>query len=689
MLDKAFVQTGVDGSWVECLDNRLAHEELEKLACAIFLACDDDQNQHWFKFYRYRENYADNFDVGTPTENQEIFDWASDQADIVGFGHSFIRQYDWWKPQIVPVRWRIFQKSPEYPLYLAVDVARVQQERNGAEFHYETFSINVSMDRGVSIVSHTGYKSRGRWTDKTDIDIPENISAAVVEALRDSTKVWCGIRPAITWPLYGKEAVLAYIAHPFDWNVSVFQQDIGDDYKALFPREQKDNFRALCKYLSIPPTKSLRRAYAKNPYVIFWHLLLKGYGVEDLNLIQKFYKFDQGIVGIPFSDIHLKNGKVSIPRNNSTYIDWLPLEHYLRWLEKNKSQRAMVNELYRWAKKGINQEMYDTLSQFAQYETALPESLRQMLLRRGLTREVHDLISEAVLELNPNTRNRILLYTPEDYALEYQIGDYEFRLVRQTHDLSIIGRQMHNCVASYREQALFGESIIMTAKKDGNYVICIELDAEHHLYQAYGPHNQELSGDDLIACGAWIKRCQIQISTLWFHLGDTSEADGWKIFKLPTEEILPKMTRDEISRVTKNGVSYGYYSSMAVILEEKRPYCISAPPWKTFASEREYLQYVFPEGKSVWTAAMEEEDIDAQYALGICYAHGKIMPRDTDRALAWLKRPAEEGNVQARMLCQKIQCDNARMNGTYDDRIREGLRLAKLRMEMKQALRTA
>ena len=179
MLDKAFVQTGVDGSWVECLDNRLAHEELEKLACAIFLACDDDQNQHWFKFYRYRENYADNFDVGTPTENQEIFDWASDQADIVGFGHSFIRQYDWWKPQIVPVRWRIFQKSPEYPLYLAVDVARVQQERNGAEFHYETFSINVSMDRGVSIVSHTGYKSRGRWTDKTDIDIPENISAAV------------------------------------------------------------------------------------------------------------------------------------------------------------------------------------------------------------------------------------------------------------------------------------------------------------------------------------------------------------------------------------------------------------------------------------------------------------------------------------------------------------------------------
>ena len=304
---------------------------------------------------------------------------------------------------------------------------------------------------------------------------------------------------------------------------------------------------------------------AKNPYVIFWHLLLKGYGVEDLNLIQKFYKFDQGIVGIPFSDIHLKNGKVSIPRNNSTYIDWLPLEHYLRWLEKNKSQRAMVNELYRWAKKGINQEMYDTLSQFAQYETALPESLRQMLLRRGLTREVHDLISEAVLELNPNTRNRILLYTPEDYALEYQIGDYEFRLVRQTHDLSIIGRQMHNCVASYREQALFGESIIMTAKKDGNYVICIELDAEHHLYQAYGPHNQELSGDNLIACGAWIKRCQIQISTLWFHLGDTSEADGWKISKLPTEEILPKMTRDEISRVTKNGVSYGYYSSMAAV----------------------------------------------------------------------------------------------------------------------------
>ena len=163
----------------------------------------------------------------------------------------------------------------------------------------------------------------------------------------------------------------------------------------------------------------------------------------------------------------------------------------------------MVNELYRLAKKGIRQEMSDTLSQFERYETALPKSVREKLLRRGLTREVHDLISEAVLELQPDVHNCILLYNPEDYALEYKIGDYEFRLVRQTHELTVIGRWMNNSVASYRDKAMAGESIIMTAKKAGNYAICLELDAEHHLYQAYGPHNRRLSGDDLLACRTW------------------------------------------------------------------------------------------------------------------------------------------------------------------------------------------
>ncbi len=690
MLDKAFVQTGVDGSWVECLDDHLAHEGLERLNCALFIACDDDRDQHWFKFYRYHENDVVDFNVRTEAENQEVFAWAREQVDIVGFGHSFIRQYDWWKPQIVPMRWRIFQSTPSAPVFLAVDVAHVQQDRYGARFYYETFSINVAMERGVSVISHTGYgNERGVWTEQTDVDLPANISAIVVEALRDNTKAWCGIRPTITWPLQGKEAVFAYIAHPFDWNVTALQHFIGKDYAKLFPREQKDNFHPLCAYLAIHPTHSLRRAYAKNPYAIIWHVLLRGYGVEDLNLIQKFYQFDQSIAGIPFADAKLWKGKVIISRKNVARIAWSSVEYYLRWLEAHKSQRAMVNELYRFAKKGINQETSDTLSQLERYETALPKSVRRMLLRRGLTREVHDLISEAVLELQPDMHNYILLYKTEDYALEYQIGDYAFRLARQTHDLTVIGRRMNNCVASYRDKAMTGESIIMTATRAGNYVICLELDVEHHLHQAYGPYNLRLSGDDLLACSKWINLCQIEVAGNFLNPVDVAAADKWQIAKLPTEGLLFKFRREDVAKIVKGGNAYGYYSSLAILFEAKYPRCVAPPPWKTFASEREYLQYVFPEGQSIWAAAMDDDDIDAQYALGICYAHGKIMPRDINRALAWLKHPVEEGHIPARLLCQKIQCDQARMHGTYADIIREGLRLAKLRVEMKQRLRTA
>ena len=245
---------------------------------------------------------------------------------------------------------------------------------------------------------------------------------------------------------------------------------------------------------------------------------------------------------------------------------------------------------------------------------------------------------------------------------------------------------MHNCVASYRERVLRGESIIMTAKKAGKYVICIELDAIHRLYQAYGPHNHQLFGDDLLACQKWISLCQIENACSRLNAVDISKTDDWEITKLPAEEPQIKMTRDEIAQVVRNGVSYGYYSYMAVAFEQKHPHRISAPPWKTFATEREYLQYVFPEGESIWKAAMDDDNIDAQYALGICYAHGRIMPRDVKRALAWLKHPVEEGHTPAQMLCQKLICDNARINGTYDERIREGLRLARLRIKMQQDL---
>lgn len=696
MTGKTFIQTGLDGPWVECTDERVAHEDIERLDCA-FLMCYSDE---WdsigkrFRLFRSGNHLPSDFPIGTMEENRRLFQEVRAHADIVSFGtyhHGYTFQGTSWLPVIQPLRWRIFQRSATDAINLAADVAYFTPDPHGARVIYECFSICLQMEKDIVIVSKTGSGpySRGYWTDKTDLEIPENISDFVIDALRESTRAWTGIYPTITWEQHGKQAIFAYMSHPFDWNVTALRSFLGTEaYQKLFPREQRDNFHPLCEYLSIHPTKSLRRAYAKNPYAIIWHVLLRGLGFEDLNIIQKFYAFDKSIAGVPFSAAYFWKGKAAISSRNDARIDWASLEYYLRWVKKNKGQRMMENELYRLAKKGISQEMSDTLSQFTQYEVALPKSLRRMLLKRGLTKEVHDRISEAVLELNPDTRNRILSYPPEDHALEYQIGDYEFRLVKQTRDLTVIGNAMHNCVASYRSDVLRRYSLILTAKKDGNYVICIELDAGHRLYQAYGPHNYRLRGDDLLACRKWVEICNIELARDCLDVVDLAGTESWEISQLPFEKLPSQMSLDELLAIPEGHTTYGYYSYLAAAFENAQPHRIAAPPWKTFSTEREYLEYVFPEGRRIWEAAMEKDDIDAQYALGACYAHGKIMPRDADRALAWLKHPVEEGHIQARTLCQTIKCDDARINGTYDERIREGLRHAKLRIKMQQELRS-
>ena len=551
-MDKAFLQTELDGPWLECTDERLAHDDIEKLDCALLIRYfEEKKNQEYFRLHRPGQAEAEAFPTGTPEEDRQLYETVCAQADLVGFGrYRMAYGYHWsdWNTAVVPLRWRLRQASADAPLFLAADVLWFVPEQQGLVLTRECFTINIQMRSGALVVSKMRYPAkenhphyirhwhRGAWTDATTLEIPENISDLAVEALRSSTRQWSGIYPSITWARHGKRAVLAFATHPFDWNITVFRSFLGDaPYKRLFPREQKDNFHPLCTYLGIHPTKSLRRAYAKNPYAVLWYLLLKGWEVEDLNLIQKFYEFDQDFVGIPFSELRWADGAVQIPEENSARVDVPALRHYLYWIRRNKNEHAMTSELYRLQQKGITQEQMDTLQQFAQYEERLPLPLRWRLLKHGLTREVHDLISEAVMDLQTGLRNVEIAYTPEEEALEYQIGAYEFRLVRQTRELLRIGGEMRNCVAGYRTKVLRKESIIMTARTEDGYAICIELDGRHRLLQAYGPLNHPLSGDALLACRTWVAQCGLPVAFGRLAPADLSAAEDWDVRPLHPE----------------------------------------------------------------------------------------------------------------------------------------------------------
>lgn len=711
MIDKVFVQTGLDGDWVECTDERVAHEDIDHLTCALLILHHDDHRgpEGEFRLYRVGNREAEVFPVGTQEENARLFRDVREQADLVGFDsyHMTYLDYDWgdhhihegnWDVNVVPFRWRLLQKTIDGPLYLAADVACYTPEVHGLWFSIECFSICLQMKQDIVIVSKTGNATverrrfgnkwkrwgmrpsyREPWTEGSDLDIPQNISDLVIDALRISTQEWTGIYPTITWQRSGKKAVLAFAAHPFDWNVTVFRSFLGEKaYKELFPREQKDNFRPLCAYLGIHPTKSLRRAYGENPYAILWYLLLKRIGITDLNLIQKFYGFDKNIAGIPFSHVRWMDGRIEVvddygrimedhgqilgvwryENDYRTNIDWPALEHYLQWVKQNKNERTMANEFYRLAKKGITQEMSDTMTQFRRHGDEMPIALRWRLLKHGLTHEMHDLISEAVLSLELKVENKIVEYPPEDQTLEASIGDYVFRLVKQTKELRSIGRQMHNCVASYRGRVLSHQSIIVTARQEGEYAICIELDDEHAMKQAYAPHNKYLEGNALAACLIWVKLNEIRVAGKYLDKCDLSVAETWEIERLPYEKLPSQMSAEELLAIPEDRLPYEYYSSLAIALEGgPLPDVGAMPSREAFPSEEEYLKATFPSGIRIWEAAMHDRDPDAQYALGLCYAHGKLLPRDDERAMAWLKPLADEGHLQAKALCDAIKAE--------------------------------
>lgn len=700
MIDKVFVQTGLDGAWVECADDRIAHEDIDHLTCALLILHHDDHRgpEGEFRLYRVGNREPEVFPVGTQEENAQLFREVRERADLVGFGSYHMTYFDrdwgdfhmheaYWDVEVVPFRWRFLQKTADGALYLAADVACYTPEKNGLWISIECFSICIQMERGIVIVSKTGNAAierrgierrvhRDAWTEASDLEIPQNISNLVIEALRISTQEWSGIYPTITWQRSGKQAVLAFAAHPFDWNISVFRSFLGEKvYKKLFPREQKDNFRPLCAYLGIHPTKSLRRAYGKNPYAILWYLLLKRIGVTDLNLIQKFYAFDKDIAGIPFSHARWMDGKIEIVDDygrimeddndlgllwgyGGRYISWPAIEYYLHWVKKNKNERAMANEFYRLAKRGITQEMSDTMTQFKMYEDKMPLTLRWRLLKHGLTHEMHDLISEAVLSWEMKEENKAVEYPPEDQTLEASIGDYVFRLVKQTKELSSIGRKMHNCVASYRKRVLSHQSMIVTARRDGEYAICIELDDKHVMQQAYAPHNKYLSGDALAACLIWVKLNEIRVAGKYLGKCDLSVAETWGIEHLPFEKLPSQMSAEELLAIPEDRLPYEYYSSLATALEaEPLPDVGAMPSREAFPSEEEYLKATFPSGIRIWKAAMRDCDPDAQYALGLCYAHGKILPRDGERAMMWLKPLADEGHLQAKSLYDAIKAE--------------------------------
>ena len=508
MLNKAFQYDIYNQKWIECTEEKFINEDIENLPCT-FVINYENKNKSVTKEVFCNEHRK--FEMVKEIDYKYVISKQNCKFNgLIGFAKYSYSDYLYGYEKYVPIRWRIFQRNLNDYINLACDVAHIRLNVTSMLKNWNNFTITINISTRRLFI--TKLKVDGKlfdWTEATNIEISQIIVDIVIEAMRESTYLTSGIKPSVLSKMTGYKKIIAFFERPFDLNI-VFLKNFFKEYNfdITFPYETKDNYKLMCDILKIKPPKSLRKAYAYNPYSIVIYMILRQLGINDINFIQKFFYIDNCI-----GNFYLSNFYFNIKYKRVMHIEaqnlWLKFEYYCKWLKNNKSEKYLANWLYHLStQKDLTRWQLDTIESFYLYESSLSAESKKILLNKGITQQVHDIIAAEVTMLSHNWKNVKIDYKP--YILEYEckLDNYEFRLVHYTKELIRISIDLDNCVASYYEKILNKESIIITAQHKGKYVACIEmkdLRTFRIINQALGLQNRRLDGKLLDVCRKWVK----------------------------------------------------------------------------------------------------------------------------------------------------------------------------------------
>lgn len=354
--------------------------------------------------------------------------------------------------------------------------------------HWNNFSVSISVTKKKYLIGWTGINQ--------GLKIPKIVEDAAIETLRESTKTYYGLKPTVITNLEGLEKIGAYIRRPFDLNITLleyFFHDFGD-FDKVFPYECKDNYKIICRLLEINPPKSLRRAYAKNPYAIIWYMIFKQFGIKDVNFMQKFFLFNEYVFDMPIDEFYFLKKWKKI-KNRFHQKKWQALEYFSKCLLQARGEKFMMNWIYKFStKEKLNQIQLDTIEIFFDYKENISEELKTKLFKNGLTWYIHDAISAEVTDYLQERDNVKIFYDEKVLNCEGNINGYNFEVVKETKILTHVGLELANCVASYKDRVLDLRSIIFVVSNDNRLCACIEVHGGK-IVQARGYHNQDLNDE--------------------------------------------------------------------------------------------------------------------------------------------------------------------------------------------------
>ena len=530
MVNRAFQYDLNSSDWVECVEENFINADIEKTPSVLVLNYSELPNHVYCPKHHYLEKIVEENDselisyngckfkdsdriidkkllycpihgqleeIILTDGNEIITDAFCKFNSLVGFGV--------YECEEIPFRWRIFQRSPESPINIAVDFAKVHRDNSGIKKYWRTYSISISITKRISVMTkikdYWGHFEN--WTEKSEIKMPKIVEDAAMETLRESTKAVYGFKPTIITKFKGIKKIFAYLERPFDVNIILLKSFFAHfgKFDDVFPYDCTDNYKIICRLLEINPPKSLRKAYAKNPYAIIWYIIFKQFGVKDINFMQKFFLLEY-ITVMPLNDFcfYRKDNKVV----KMHYSDrWLAFENFCKSLIDRKGEKFMMNWLYKFSTtENLTQNQIDTFEMLYKYKEHISAELKDKVFKDGLTWYIHDAISAEVTDYLQERDNVKIFYDEKVLTCEGVINDYKFEVVKETKRLYHVGLELANCVMTYRDKVLYLDSIIFVASKENKLVACIEI-CDGEIVQALGYHNQDLTGEVAQAVQEW------------------------------------------------------------------------------------------------------------------------------------------------------------------------------------------
>lgn len=342
------------------------------------------------------------------------------------------------------------------------------------------------------------------------VDIPTAVTETAISYMQEVAEEEFGFKPTYMGNIHGMKHMIGFCMRPLDLNIHQFRHFVGRQYEELFPRNQHDNYRPLCRFFQIEnPPKSLRKIYGESPESFVAYLLLRQLGFSDINVIRSFFHREK-LFGWTLMEMSYMPEQFRLTRGRYLYeerIHWL--ERFCRWYLRYRSESSLANCLRPLAVADEwEQEAIDILRMFIGAnvngdDSVLHQETKRRLLREGFTRAVHDMMMEELPGILPRRNNRYVSTAPapmKNTSINYTKAEkkyvdiregYSIELPKDTDELRSYGKAFHNCVASYCDSVVEKRTLILAMKRGKKFIACLEV-RQNRLVQAFGPCNQHL-----------------------------------------------------------------------------------------------------------------------------------------------------------------------------------------------------